>query len=230
MMTAKPLRARRSRLDARRSQLLACAAVAAVGLALQPTQASAQAFQGTIGDTSGTVTRTPTGSGTETITIGSPTAIIDWTPGCAQNCSGTFDFLPSANTATFEGAANFAVLNRIAGPATIELNGTIISELQGSPGTRTGTLLFQTPGGFIIGPSAVLNVGSLVLSSLEVATVNEGQAGPYFDPNDLSFSLGGSSPSASIVTQSGSQINAAAAGSYVALVAPRVVHNGVVSA
>jgi hypothetical protein len=68
-------------------------------------------------------------------------------------------FLPAGNVATFQNAdnLNFAVLNRIAftnGPSRFD--GSVISQLVDGLGTATrgGTILFQSPGGIIIGSSA----------------------------------------------------------------------------
>jgi len=101
MCTAKPAyRASRNRF------LISCATVAIATAGLLAQRADAQAFQGTISSTTGTVTRTNTSTTAETITVGSPTATINWTPTGRVNANGNLDFLPTGNVATFQGTAN----------------------------------------------------------------------------------------------------------------------------
>lgn len=101
MCTATPAyRANRNRL------FISCATIAIATAALMPQKAAAQAFQGTINSSTGTVTRNTTSPTAETITIGSPTATINWTPTGQPNGNGNIDFLPAGSVATFQGDAN----------------------------------------------------------------------------------------------------------------------------
>lgn len=191
-------------------------------------RADAQAFDAapSVQPGNGTVTFDRATPGVETITIASPSAIIDWKP---ISPTDPFVFLPSGNVATFQNGrtnSDFVVLNRILTNVPSRFDGTVISRLvrpSGAP-VRGGTILFASPGGIILGPKAVFDVGSLVLTTLNV--VDDG-AGNFFDATGtLTFNGGGDFPNAAIVTMTGSQIEALSGGSYVAMVAPRIEHGG----
>ena len=213
-----------------RSGLMLSCAVAAILAAGASQQARAQAFQGNESVVGGVATRTITGSTTETITIGSSTATINWSPYDVEG-SGTIDFLPAGNTATFtndpSATSTFTVLNRILplDPSRpIALNGHLISQLQdlSQNVTTGGNVWFYSPGGIVVGSSAVFDVGGILLSAndpINFATSASGFSGQFV-----------SSPSstAMVQVQSGAQINATAGNSYVALIAPRVEQNGAV--
>ena len=116
--------------------MLSCAAAAlSAATGARPAGAPSGAFRGNIASTSGTVTRSPLTNTTETITVGSPTATINWTPTDTAQGGGTIDFLPNGNVATFTGAAGLAdytVLNRIVptdATRPIGLNGQVLSTL-----------------------------------------------------------------------------------------------------
>ncbi|MDB5697207.1 MAG: hypothetical protein JWN69_11, partial [Alphaproteobacteria bacterium] len=105
------------RAPATRHALLYGTAVCALMLA--PHRAEAH-FQGAGSVQSGTVT----GTATSTITIDSPTEIINWSPPDAASSEWTtsigattyWNFLPETAAVTFKGtenAGNFAVLNRV---------------------------------------------------------------------------------------------------------------------
>ena len=202
--------------------LMSCTAAT---LAFAPQGARAQAFQGTISSSTGSVTRASTTSTSETITIGSTKAIINWSPTDTQKGGGTIDFLPSGNSATFTstpGVTDYTVLNRII-PADaarpIALNGHVISTLQGTTAIG-GKVWFYSPGGIVIGGSAVFDVGGLLLTADDVSNLTTGATG-------FSGAFGSATGSTSKVQiQSGAQINALQSGSYVALVAPRVEQDG----
>lgn len=205
----------------------AAALAAAVAIA-SPQQAKAQAFQGNEAVVAGSATRTITSTTSETITIGSPTATINWSPYDTSG-TGTVDFLPSGHTATFTNdpasTADFTVLNRILplDPSRpISLNGHVISQLQDFSGNvvRGGNVWFYSPGGIMIGATAVFDVGGLLLSvndPVSFATSAGGFSGRF---------TGSSTGNAQVNIASGAQINALAHNSYVALVAPRVVQDG----
>jgi hypothetical protein len=223
-----PVSPRARLLHSRRQHLLVgCAFGAMLAWSAHGDRASAQAFQlndanpnlvaGSV-DFSRDVVSTP---GTETITVNSPTAIINWNRAEA-------DFLPQGNVATFQngaGLTDFAVLNRISSldGGAVAFNGTVLSQINGNPG---GTLLFQSAGGIILGATALFDVGNLVLTTLQVGTVDESGYGPYFDPADLRLCCANSPFDQAIVTEAGARIRAANEGSFVVLAAPRVIHGG----
>ena len=92
--------------------VLALATVFVVG----PTPASAQSFLGggTFATNGGGVAliTTPTAT-TTTITVNPGQSVIDWIPTDNAIGGGNIAFQLSGTTATFTGASNFAVLNRI---------------------------------------------------------------------------------------------------------------------
>lgn len=164
----------------RSNLLLGCGAAAlAIALAATPERAHAQAFQATETVQSGAAVRINTGTGTETIEVSSPTAIIDWVPD--EDAGGNaLDFLPTGNTATFQNGTSqngtsspdFAVLNRVL-PATNEnvtvFDGTVISQLFDTSGSPSpgGTVVFYSPTGILVGDNAVFDVGNLLLTTLD---------------------------------------------------------------
>ena len=161
-----------------RSALLrscAPAALTAAAMAL-PHAAMAQAFQGTPSTVQGTVTFDRSTPNVETIRVQGVDAIIDWTPATDVN-GAALTFLPSGNTATFEGApgeTNFAVLNRILPTAVstpTEFAGTVQAFLTDGAGNQTGPggfVAFYSPTGIIVSGTAVFQVPQLLLTTNEV--------------------------------------------------------------
>ncbi len=202
----------------RRTLLLSCASFAIATAALTPQKARAQAFNGTPTPVSG-VTFDRATPGIETITISNPTATIDWSPN--NGGTGTIIFLPSTNTATFQGDTgllDYTVLNRIvpADPSRmIQFDGQVLSQLAG--GATGGKVWFYSPGGIVVGATATFDVGGLLLTSLNPTT---------FDASGGTFSAGASTPG-KIEIDANAKINAdVATGSYVALIAPRIEQGG----
>ena len=202
--------------------LISCASLAIATAALAPQRAKAQAFQGAPATASGTVSYDRATPGTETITIGSNTATINWTPSDAQG-TGNINFLPVGNSATYLGGAaltDFTVLNRILPTdvtRTIELNGSVLSKL--SNGSTGGNVWFYSPGGIVIGSGAVFDVGGLLLSSIDLPngfTAGTGNFSATFSKTQTN--------AGTIKILSGAQINAR--NSYVAVVAPRIEQGG----
>jgi filamentous hemagglutinin family protein len=158
------------RLNVRRkSLLLSCASLAIAAAAMAPQAAHAQAappagaFRGSIASSVGSVVRNPTTNTTETITIGSGTATINWSPNDTAIGGGPINFLPTGNIATFTstpGLTDYTVLNRIVpvDPSrSILLDGTVVSTLEGTS-TVGGNVWFFSPGGIVIGSNAVFDV------------------------------------------------------------------------
>ena len=160
--------------------------------------------------------------GTETVTVGSSTATVNWAPSDTQG-TGHVNFLPEGNTATYQGAAgvgNYTVLNRIVptdATRAIELNGSVLSKLDG--GATGGDVWFYSPGGIVVGAKATFDVGGLLLSTVDL-------------PNGFSTSSSGFSANFSknqpgagaIQVLPGAAINARS--SYVAIIAPRIEQGG----
>lgn len=210
----------------KRALLIGCAIG---GLCIAASQVGAQAFNATPKTVAGGVLYDRATPGVETILVDTQTAIINWTPNVSGN---PIIFLPAGNTATFtNGPSNndFVVLNRILTNTPIRFDGNVLSIIQDfAVGTsRTGgTVLFSSPGGIIVGPNAVFDVGSLVLTSLNV--VDDG-AGNFYDPATRGFNFaptGGAPANGAVITLPGSQIRALELGSFVAIVAPRIQHGG----
>lgn len=217
-----------ARLNQNRSKLLlGCGSAAlAIGLAAAPERAQAQAFQATETFVDGSGSRT-LGSGTETITIDTNTAIIEWTPD-EDGQGNALDFLPTGNTATFQNGVNvsdFAVLNIVLpsanGNVTV-FDGTVISQLIDpltggvTPG---GTLVFYSPSGILVGGNAVFDVGNLILTTLDPTSTFSDWAGTG---QTGSLDLGGTPTTANIVIAPGAQVIASAENSYFAVTAAEV--------
>lgn len=165
--------------------------------------------------------------GSDTITVNAHDALVDWT---ATDAGGVF--LPTGNTLTFNADTSvsgpYTVLNRVsssaAGASPLQINGTVNSG-------DAGRIWFYNPTGWVVGSSGAFNVGSLLLTASPV-TVNAGNPdGQKFTGANGAITLGqASNAGAAITVQNGAQITTVAPGSYVALVAPRVVQGGTVSA
>ncbi|HWJ38917.1 MAG TPA: hypothetical protein VNR86_09190, partial [Sphingomicrobium sp.] len=202
--------------------LISCATIALAAATLAPSRAMAQAFQGVPATLNGTVSYARSTPGSETVTIGSSTATINWTPDSTQG-TGNVNFLPSGNTATFQaaqGVTGFTVLNRVL-PSTatqpIELNGTVLGKL--ADNTTGGNVWFYSPGGIIVGQNAVIDVGGLLLSTIDLPGSFTTSASGF----SASFSKT-QSTAGSIQIKPGAQINARS--SYVGMVAPRIEQGG----
>src|SRR4051794_3584553 len=151
-------RARRRGALLRVSAFAALSTSPAVALATPaiPTHPPLAAFQAHMSTVSGIVSRVGTSPTTETITIGSSTATLNWSPFDQQIGGGAIDFLPSGNVATFtsaSGITDYTVLNRIVptdATRAISLNGQVISTLQGTHATG-GRIWFYSPGGIVVG-------------------------------------------------------------------------------
>jgi hypothetical protein len=229
------LRQRRSRL------LVSCALASALAVAGPSSRASAQAFQGTPTFDPAKVDINRTVPGTDTITVKVPQAIINWTPTDNAIGGGGINFLPQGNTGIFQNdgttTANFAVLNRIIPADTsrrIEFNGTVISQLRDASNNvtgRGGTVAFYSPGGIFISSTAVFDVGSLLLTTLDPVVDGSGN---FMNPTTGLVQLRGVADStSSVTTAAGSQINTRTditypEGSFIAMVAPVVDHAGAV--
>jgi filamentous hemagglutinin family protein len=232
MSLAELPRAYRTR---RNAALLAGCALALV-LAAAPQRTSAQtydrAFQGTETVVEGGASVFRTTNYSEINVTGAKT-VINWAP-TSTATSGTIDFLPEGTTAEFTSSTltDYTVLNRIlpGGTATIGLNGTITSSVfDGSEGqTAGGNVWFYTPNGFVVGPRAVINVGGLIMTTNDIVFGAANTGGDTLtDANGAILFRGGLNPASSITIQPGAQVSSS---SYLALVSPRIVQSGTVTA
>ena len=201
---------------------LVCSSLA-IAVALTSVPVRAQSFLAGSTTTFGNAVVT-TGANTTTITISSPSAVIDWTPTDTAIGGGAITYQPNGTIATFTSASNFTVLNRIVPvdpTRAIVFDGMVNSLVNGSPG---GTVFFYSPGGVILSTNAQFNVGNLGLTSS--APVVDG-AGNWYVGNQVQFQA--SAAGRQVNTLAGSQINAPAEGSFIALVAPSISHRGAIT-
>ena len=161
----------------------------AVALAAGPSPAAAQSFQGTHSEVGATVDQSTPGE--TNVTVTQQQAVIDWTATNAPS-GGTIVFQPDGTSATFNGASDYAVLNRIqpgtAGNA-IYMGGNITSLIGGE--IVGGTVFFYSPNGIIIGQNAVINVGSLGLTTLPIADDGQGNWMTGFGTANPQVTFGG---------------------------------------
>jgi filamentous hemagglutinin family protein len=212
-----------------RTSIRASTLALAAALVAGPSPAAAQSFVGTHSATGATVDQSTPGQ--TNVTVAGQQAVINWT--ATNNPSdGTIVFQPDGTTATFTGASNFAVLNRItpgtAGSA-IYMGGNINSLIGGE--ITGGTVFFYSPNGIIIGQNAAINVGSLGLTTLPIADDGNGNWMTGFGTTDPQVTFGqATDPNSFIRTDAviDGSIRSNGAGSYVALVAPQITHRGVI--
>ncbi|UZW57583.1 histidine kinase [Sphingobium sp. JS3065] len=223
----------KSRTRSTLSLLGGCVSVIALGWSMPA--AAQTAFQGNPSVVLGSASITR--GMTDTIAVDGPETVINWTPSDTGG-TGTIDFLPTGRTAQFTvntsaPLTDYTVLNRILPvdgnglPVSriVALNGTVQSDLFGSTG---GKIWFYAPGGIIAGPTSTFNVGSLVLTTNDI-DLSGPNGGSLYGPNGEIRFRGVAGSGAAVEVQAGAQIDAQVAGSYVALVAPRVVQAGTVT-
>lgn len=208
-------------------------------LAIAPSAAAAQGFQGNGTVVTGDATITP-GAGSTSILLSSNETVINWTPFDTSG-TDTVDFLPAGNTALFRsGFQNFTVLNRVipvngaGAPAAraISLNGTVASIISDPVTFNRGSVWFYSPTGIVVGPTAIMSVGSLILTTNDISFVPNdpvsGAFGSIYGPGGLVEFRGPADSAGFVEVQSGAQLIAAGPNAYLALVAPRVVQGGAV--
>jgi hypothetical protein len=229
-----PRTAPNSRRSRTSCSILALATVMAVGA----TPAAAQSFQGVgnfVNPANGSINQSVAGTTTVTLNSGVEQAVINWTPSDnATNTTNNIVFQPVGTVANFNGPTDFAILNNIDTASltrAVELNGTINSKVGLTQG---GSVYFYAPGGFVLGGQSAFNVGSLVVSALPIVTSGSDFITGFGTTNTVTFGPA-ATPGASVINNGTINANIPAAGvggggdSYVALVAPHVVHNGGIS-
>ena len=207
-------------------------AIGTAGPAFAQVAPGGGAFEGTPTVVSGGVNITR-GTGTDNIRVDTNQAVINWTTNDTAIGGGVINFLPNGRTAFFRNNPtaqnNFTVLNRIipTDPSrAIAMNGTIISQLQTGAGlVQGGNVWFYSPGGIVIGSTGVIDVGGLLLTSLD--PVRDG-AGNFIDAGG-SFTLGPAASATSYVQiDPGALVQATPQNSYVAMVSPIIRQRGTV--
>ncbi|MGZ8306104.1 MAG: hypothetical protein ACXWU6_05845, partial [Allosphingosinicella sp.] len=212
-----------------RSRLLAGAA--ALGGLILTEAASAQAFDGNPTAVHGSISRFME-PGRETIIVETPSAVVNWIPNSNAELT-PFNFLPAGNVATFQNGAsneNFMILNRILpdNKRPMAFNGNVISQLVTNNGTGPGgTVVFYTPGGILIGGTAVFDVGNLLLTTIDPVLDGNGN---FFVGNTYQLSSAKIEPNSFVRIQPGARINALSPGSYIAAAAPIIQQSGIVRA
>jgi len=183
--------------------------------------ASGHAVNGNPVFTSGAGAFTP-GATTSSITGLGGETVINW--GLVdESGTGAISFLPEGNTLAFSGGTDFTVLNRIVPTDQtrgIRFDGTVESLVGGA---RGGNVWFYSPGGIIVGATGAFDVGSLILTTNAIDT--SGGLGTSDAP--IPF-LGAANSTSAVVIEPGATLSALNNGSYVVLVAPRIVQGGVV--
>ena len=93
-----------------------------------------------------------------------------------------------------------------------------------------GTVFFYSPNGIVIGQNASINVGSLGLTTSSITDDGQGNWMSDFGTASPSVTFSAANPGSYVRTNSAidGSINANGFGSYVALVAPVVQHNGII--
>lgn len=208
-----------------RRPLLSSCALASAMVALGQAPAAAQSFQGNVIGAPINATVDNSLPGQTTVTVTAPAAIVNWQPTDTAAGSAPINFQDAGTTATFRSnGIDYTVLNRIlpsgaASSRSVLLNGTINSFIDSAAAgpQRGGAVWFYSPNGLVIGSQASIDVGSLLLTTRDLADTD------FLTSNGL-YNFGAADNSRSSVTiQAGAQINA---GSYVAIVAPRIAQAG----
>ena len=181
-------------------------------------------FVGTIDSSSGIDTVNSTNSN---LLITGNQAVINWTA-TGSPSGGQIEFLPDSNSVTFSSGSDFAVLNRVT-PGTsgnaIYMGGNISSFAGDFTG---GTVYFYSPNGIVIGANAVINVGSLGLTTSNISDDGNGNWMTGFGTSSPSVTFGGANPGSFVRVDNLAQLNANGAGNYVAIVAPVINHSGTI--
>lgn len=216
--------------------LLSASGLAVAAMLVSPSvvgTARAQSFQGTPDSTFGSVFVNNTSPGITDVLVLTPSAVINWIPNDTAPTGGPINFQPTGTTATFTNdpasTSDFMVLNRIiplGSTRPIQFNGNVVSTLSAisSPSVPGGTVFFYSPGGILIGSTATFDIGNLVLTTSDL---NYDSGGNFGSGNTFAFQPV-VVPGSQIVVQAGAQITSQVPSSYIALVAPSVVNDGII--
>lgn len=224
--------ARRYKIAAKRQPLLSsCAVAAAMVAAGHAGPAHAQSYNATgVANTVGTPTATiSTGAGTTTINVAQTNSIITWTPTDAAATGPAIDFQSVGTTASFQsGLQSYTVLNRVLPTVAGDGSSRAIAFNGLTQSSAGGNIWFYSPGGIAVSATGRFDVGSLILSANDIMDNGDGT---FLGSNgEIRFrpSAGNSRATISIADPGvgNVSINAAAEGSYLALVAPRINQAG----
>jgi filamentous hemagglutinin family protein len=153
----------------------------------------------------------PAGTGALQLTTATRSAVINW-DSFNVGQGRVVEFRAGLPDAVAAQGLNYAVLNRVTGASRSDINGTIVTT-----GPGRGTIFVLNPNGILFGPTAVVNVGSLVAGAMAI------------DPANFTVATSGAvtatgltaSGSALIQVQEGARLTTPAGGALL-LVAPQI--------
>jgi hypothetical protein len=201
--------------------MLGCGSAALALALLLPTRAEAQGILADGNVVFGAANIENSGPTSTTVDLFTPTVVIDWSPN-EDNNGNALDFIREDASALFRNfqTPNFAVLNRILPTANgnvLTINGTVLSRFvdQNSGSTPAGTVAFYSPTGILIGGTATFDVGSLLLTTLDI------QPGDFeaFGQGGIATFTGAAGSTARVQINPGAQILATPENAYFAVVA-----------
>ena len=208
----------------------------AAGLVAGPGQvAQAQSFDATSTVVAGSAS-VITNPGTTDIFVDSTSAVINWVPNDTATGGGPINFQPAATTATFVSfqsePADYYVLNRILptdSTRAVQFNGTVISQSGIGEGQLVpgGTVFFYSPGGIILGPTSIFDVGSLGLTTSSVPF--NGATGDFLNLPSRMATFPTANSGTSVVVSPGASVTAHGPQAFLAMVAPSVSNAGSIS-
>lgn len=167
-------------------------------------------------------------------------AVLNWSPYDNQPLGGAngnsfVNFLPQGTELRFAGlGADFTAINRVLTAGNnagayrpIAIGGTVSSYIgtpRGGLGAQGGSIWFYSPGGILATGSAAFNVGSLLLSTSDIANFSRQN---IYRSADLTGIAAGN-PSAAVTLAAGSQVNLPNAGSTLVIFSPTIGQGGTV--
>lgn len=206
----------------RKARTLCSSLAIATALVVGGGAVRAQSFQGSGSVEAGSANINNTSPGQTTVTVNG-NAVIRWTPTDTATGGGAINFQPAGTTALFQSGTDFKVLNRIIptdASRPVVFNGTVRSQIGFSAAAPGGTVYFYSPGGIILGSTAVFDVGNLGLTT--ASPIFDPQTGAFDTNNTVVFSQ--ANPNTEVRIDPGASITARS--NYAAVVAPVVTHAG----
>ncbi|MFN3864987.1 MAG: hypothetical protein ACK4RT_11980, partial [Erythrobacter sp.] len=211
--------------------MLGCGSAAlALALALAPQGAKAQGIDATGSVVFGSAEISNISPSETLVEAFTPTVVVDWTPN-EDGSGNALDFIRTGALARFESPslANFALLNRIL-PATngnvAVIDGSVISrvfDVNSGGLVPGGFVAFYSPTGILIGNNATFDVGSLMLTTLNVSNTDFQSFSEFGGVLPMAAAPGST---ARIQINPGAQISALAENAFFAVVAADVAMRG----